>query len=131
MARLRFARAILTMLIRFCWIRRRRTKPSIGRSRRLWKMACARRLTGIKRTALRRPLRISNKRKRRTRRLSAWRRVQPSKAESILNNLGRINVSEFTNTKILIVGGAGFVGSNLVKKILESGPREIVIVDNL
>jgi len=40
-------------------------------------------------------------------------------------------VSEFTNTKILIVGGAGFVGSNLVKKILESGPREIVIVDNL
>ena len=31
-------------------------------------------------------------------------------------------MNEFTNTKILIVGGAGFVGSNLVKKLLESSP---------
>ena len=40
-------------------------------------------------------------------------------------------MNEFTNTKTLIVGGAGFVGSNLVKKLLESAPRELVIVDNL
>lgn len=34
-------------------------------------------------------------------------------------------------TKVLIVGGAGFVGSNLTQKLLEMGTREIVIVDNL
>jgi nucleoside-diphosphate-sugar epimerase len=37
----------------------------------------------------------------------------------------------FNNAKILVVGGAGFVGSNLVFKLLEESPQEIVIVDNL
>ena len=37
----------------------------------------------------------------------------------------------FSESKILIVGGAGFVGSNLVLKLLEHSPREILIVDNL
>ena len=33
--------------------------------------------------------------------------------------------------KILVVGGAGFVGSNLVRALLASSPREILVVDNL
>ena len=32
---------------------------------------------------------------------------------------------------MLVVGGAGFVGSNLVHQILEQSPREIIVVDNL
>jgi len=32
---------------------------------------------------------------------------------------------------VLVVGGAGFVGSNLVNQILEQDPREIIVVDNL
>src|SRR6185436_20571974 len=36
-----------------------------------------------------------------------------------------------TNRKILIVGGAGFVGSNLAKKLLESAPGRLLIIDNL
>lgn len=38
---------------------------------------------------------------------------------------------EFYEKKILIVGGAGFVGSNLVKKLLPSGAQKIIVVDNL
>jgi UDP-glucose 4-epimerase len=38
---------------------------------------------------------------------------------------------DFSNKTILVVGGAGFVGSNLVLKLLEEHPREIIIVDNL
>lgn len=37
----------------------------------------------------------------------------------------------FKNAKILVVGGAGFVGSNLVLKLLELNPAGIVVIDNL
>lgn len=38
---------------------------------------------------------------------------------------------EFSDQRILVVGGAGFVGGNLVRRLLQSSPREILIVDNL
>ncbi|GAA0600883.1 NAD-dependent epimerase/dehydratase family protein [Caenispirillum bisanense] len=38
---------------------------------------------------------------------------------------------EFKDANILVVGGAGFVGSNLVLKLLERQPRRVIIVDNL
>jgi UDP-glucose 4-epimerase len=36
----------------------------------------------------------------------------------------------FSKTNILVVGGAGFVGSNLVKLLLQNDPSGITIVDN-
>ena len=39
--------------------------------------------------------------------------------------------SSFAGASILIVGGAGFVGSVLVRRLLNSEPRRVVIVDNL
>jgi UDP-glucose 4-epimerase len=38
---------------------------------------------------------------------------------------------DFSGANILVVGGAGFVGSNLVHQLLPQGPRSIHVVDNL
>jgi nucleoside-diphosphate-sugar epimerase len=38
---------------------------------------------------------------------------------------------EWVHSKVLVVGGAGFVGSNLARRLLEEDAREIVVVDNL
>ena len=40
-------------------------------------------------------------------------------------------MGEWDKAKVLVVGGAGFVGSNLLKRCLQEGVREIVVVDNL
>ncbi len=39
--------------------------------------------------------------------------------------------SSFSGASLLVVGGAGFVGSNLVKQLLREDVKRIVIVDNL
>jgi nucleoside-diphosphate-sugar epimerase len=39
-------------------------------------------------------------------------------------------MGEWDKARVLVVGGAGFVGSNLVKRCLQEEVREIVIVDN-
>ncbi|TVO72427.1 NAD-dependent epimerase/dehydratase family protein [Sedimenticola selenatireducens] len=42
-----------------------------------------------------------------------------------------MSTHNFLNTRVLVVGGAGFVGSNLVHQILAQNPKEIIVVDNL
>lgn len=40
-------------------------------------------------------------------------------------------MTNFNNAKILITGGAGFVGSNLAHRLLSENLKELIIVDNL
>jgi nucleoside-diphosphate-sugar epimerase len=39
--------------------------------------------------------------------------------------------SAFAGTSVLVVGGAGFVGGALVRRLIDAAPRRLVIVDNL
>jgi nucleoside-diphosphate-sugar epimerase len=38
---------------------------------------------------------------------------------------------KFENSVICVIGGAGFVGSNLVHQLLNESPKQIVVIDNL
>ena len=39
--------------------------------------------------------------------------------------------SAFAGSTVLVVGGAGFVGGALVRRLLELQPQRLIIVDNL
>lgn len=42
-----------------------------------------------------------------------------------------MDAESFAGARILVVGGAGFVGSNLCRRLLRDGPARLTIVDNL
>lgn len=42
-----------------------------------------------------------------------------------------MSMKTLNQTKILVIGGAGFVGSNLIKALLNYDPLKIIIIDNL
>jgi UDP-glucose 4-epimerase len=39
--------------------------------------------------------------------------------------------TDFSGSRVLVVGGAGFVGSNLIAQLLQESPAHVTIVDNL
>src|SRR3712207_3975454 len=63
-----------------------------------------------------------------------WRflRLQPSPAAKPgFGMTPGMRPSCFADSSILVVGGAGFVGGTLVRRLLDAAPRRLVIVDNL
>jgi nucleoside-diphosphate-sugar epimerase len=51
--------------------------------------------------------------------------------DNTVKRIGEASLKEFQDRNILVVGGAGFVGSNLVRRLLQLSPRQVIIVDNL
>jgi FlaA1/EpsC-like NDP-sugar epimerase len=40
-------------------------------------------------------------------------------------------LQHYSNKRTLITGGAGCIGTNLIKTLLKSGPEKIIVIDDL
>jgi UDP-glucose 4-epimerase len=58
-------------------------------------------------------------------------RYRPADTDRSPSPCGGKQVRTFDDAKTLVVGGAGFVGGNLVRALLRGQPRQIIVVDNL
>ena len=60
-----------------------------------------------------------------------WRNGVKSHSLHKLNRKAMTKQEWKTNLRALVAGGAGFVGSHLCRRLLQSGYGEVICVDNL